>query len=490
MSGEISYEDLDGIGYDPERRRLAATVVVKKPTGYGGPLQVAGTREYVRFYVDHGTGWQDAGMAAAEVHDIPRRADQPLSYVVAVPYDLPHSRDLPQTHGDGPRLPRVRAILSWQGAPPPDRPDWAPFRGARREAYVQVLPRTSRLTDLVGWLQPTKLTTDAWKQLGIDLSTSVGVVPAGAGDVTYEQLDCLGLDNNTDTLVGTFRVKQGGLRSGGSTEYVAFWADWGDGYRYLDTVSVLTQDVGSLPGDGLSYAAVLPVDLSGVRRGHDHPVVGRLRAVLSWGTPPSTTDPDELPRWGNRTDTYAQVRPADERTGPRITVLGGVAAGRIQQSGPNIGLTQPGAVIQETGLPVDPVNGRPCPFSGQLIVQGAGLTAGVTGYRLLVRNLTRDTAPTPVTARFLIQDHGISVWVSPGADGWLTAPIQPANHVLGWIPTTGDDLWEVRLEIAGSGTADVKVFQLDNSRRGGRRGKEGDARGAPGIRPTPLARAC
>jgi hypothetical protein len=478
MSGDTRYEDISGIGYGPERRRLQATVVVKRPTGYGGPLHVAGTREYVRFYVDHGDGWLDAGLAAAEVHDIPRGTDHPLSYVVAVPYDPPH------TLGDSPQLPRVRAILSWQSAPPPDRPDWAPFRGARREAYVQILPRRWKLSDLVRWSRPAKLSTDAWTQLGIDLAASAGAVPAGSADVAHEQLECLGLDNNTDTVVGTFRVEPPACpRSGGSTEYVAFWADWGCGFRHLGTVPVLTHELGSVPADGLSYAAVLPVDLSGVRRGHAHPVVGRLRAVLSWGTPPSTTDPDELPRWGNRLDTHVQVRPADQHGGPHLTALGGIPTGKIEQSGPNIGLTKPGAAVLDSGLPVDPVHGRPCPFSGLVTVQGEGLIPGVTEYRLLVRNRTEGTDPTPVTTRFLVEDHGISVWAAPESDGWLTAPAPAANHILGWIQTSGDDLWEVRLEIAGSGTTDAKVFQLDNSRR-----LAHDGCGAPGERPAPLER--
>jgi hypothetical protein len=41
------------------------------------------------------------------------------------------------------------------------------------------------------------------------------------------------------------------------------------------------------------------MDLGALRRTCDTPVIGRVRAVLSWGTPPSTVDPDALPHWGN-----------------------------------------------------------------------------------------------------------------------------------------------------------------------------------------------
>ena len=68
-----------------------------------------------------------------------------------------------------------------------------------------------------------------------------------------------------EQLVGTFRVKRpngysGGPCTAGSTEYVAYWADFGEDceYTYLGTAEVRTHDFDKLPKGGLCYAAPLP----------------------------------------------------------------------------------------------------------------------------------------------------------------------------------------------------------------------------------------
>ena len=104
------------------------------------------------------------------------------------------------------------------------------------------------------------------------LGAAVAALDKTKADVSYEELECLGLEYNLDRLVATFRVKKpngfsGGLCSKGSLEYVAFWADWEDtcDWTYLGTVTVNTHDI-PIPAGGLSYSAILPVDLSKVRR--------------------------------------------------------------------------------------------------------------------------------------------------------------------------------------------------------------------------------
>ncbi len=112
-------------------------------------------------------------------------------------------------------------------------------------------------------------------------------------DVSYEELECLGLDMNVDRLVTTFRIKRpigysGDLCSTGSIEHIAFWVDWDDQceWTYLDTVSVNVHDIREIPDGGLCYAAVLPVDLTMIRRPCKEPKVARVRAVLSWAIAP------------------------------------------------------------------------------------------------------------------------------------------------------------------------------------------------------------
>ena len=43
-----------------------------------------------------------------------------------------------------------------------------------------------------------------------------------------------------------------------STEYVAFWMDWGSGLEYVGTASVRVHDV-TVPAGGLRYAVFLPI---------------------------------------------------------------------------------------------------------------------------------------------------------------------------------------------------------------------------------------
>src|SRR5262249_3568534 len=137
-----------------------------------------------------------------------------------------------------------------------------------------------------------------WQQAGLDLAAALAALEQTSGNVEFEQLDCVGLDNNLDRLVATLRIKRpsgyaGGLCARGSTEFVAFWADWSDSceWTYLGTIGVPVHDIATIPADGLAYSAVLPVDLDAVRRPCQTPRVARVRAVLSWNAPPSTTDP-------------------------------------------------------------------------------------------------------------------------------------------------------------------------------------------------------
>jgi hypothetical protein len=106
----------------------------------------------------------------------------------------------------------------------------------------------------------------------------------------------------------------GNLCSDGSREYVAFWADWnnnGTFDEYLGTASVDVFDIIRPGDDPIDYAVQLPTTkfFSRLRKCNDPQIVG-IRAVLSWQTPPSTTDPNDLQTYGNRVDVRVQLRPA------------------------------------------------------------------------------------------------------------------------------------------------------------------------------------
>jgi hypothetical protein len=542
QSGDTTYESLSCVSYSPERDRLEATIQVNRPNGYGGNLCSAGTSENVRFYVsyDEGNTWEDAGAASAGVHDIPNGTDcdngavLPLSYVVGVAY-------VPKRNWCGvPVLPLVRAILSWEVMPDPQKPDQQPIWGEVVEVHVQVTPRRWILPDIVPFLpeltvpklppylleeipsplpnpgpeMPLTLSQVAALYSGgeteameytvpahrfalphlaatqasgamtldsfvgpaqiataneLDLPAILGILESASGDTTYEQMMCVGLDNNTDQIVGTFHVKKpsgfsGGPCTAGSTEYVAYWADFGSpncSFTYLGTVQVNTHDYNAIPADGLSYAAPLAVDLGQFRKTCDTPVIGRIRAVLSWGAPPSTTNPDAVPYWGNRIDAHVQVRPGQPYDGTaRFTIVGGVESSKIDLGS---GLTLAGGHIVENGYALP----DSCPFAGTVSLHGP-LDPALAGtqYRIWVTDLSTGGAATPLTSAFyVVNQYGVGSYVTPGAMGWTSYPDWHSNTtgMLGFFTPGGDDEWEVQLEISGLGIVDHTVVQMDNT---------------------------
>jgi hypothetical protein len=153
---------------------------------------------------------------------------------------------------------------------------------------------------------------------GISVVDLPGVVAAWLntnGNTAYEQLNGIGLDANTCRLTGVLTVKQrsgyaGGPSTAGSREFVAFWVDWGSGFQYQGTTSVTVQDFSSLPEAGLEYKVFLPVDLPArAKTGINGAKTVKVRAVLSWNTPPSTTDPCAPVVWGNSLDGIILIPP-------------------------------------------------------------------------------------------------------------------------------------------------------------------------------------
>ncbi len=512
-TGQVTtgFEELVAVGYSPERGRLEATVAVNRTRGYAGPTG-AGSREYVRFHVDTGDGFFDAGLAAVLVTDADRVPGQreparPLCYVVGVPFTPPHG---PCEH---PRLARVRAVLCWQAPPPAGDPEFRAERGDRRDGVVRLPARAPRVSDYLAYLGQRRVPLPAWHrqladdelavaapaalrldelieryagspvpahrfalpavaaalQSGVDstlwaaarqfsaagldwAATAVELFNAN-GDTSYERLTAVGLDLNTDSLVATVQVGRGYGYNGdpctaGSGEYVAFWADWGDDgvFGYLGTASVAAHDLTVVPDGGLAYTVALELDPAALPTPYrDRPA--RIRAVLSWGTPPSVTDPYALPYWGDAREAWVCPRPGAAVDGPALTLLGGVPVPEID---PVTGLPRPEAGVRGTGLP--PAGGRP--LGGRLAVAGAGLRYRQL-YRVMVRNLSRNAAATPVTAAFTgVDAAGRPTRVTPSADGWVqTVGVQPHATLAEFTPgdrgpdgAADGELWAVWLE--------------------------------------------
>jgi hypothetical protein len=538
MVGNTKYEEITCVGFNPSLDMLEATVQIKLPYGYGGSLCGAGTTEYVRFFVDYGTGWEDVGLVAFNIHDIPNitdcagKPDKPLTYAVT-------QRIEPKRSFCGnPMLPMARAILSWEAEPVAGDPDWPMVWGNVLERHIQIAPRPADLAEVLEMagaaveklppqfkavlgdpvpqpepeplalaelvkrreyrkVEPHRfglsnmqaaLATTAfnpqavlakiaeWQVLELDWQLAVETLDETQGNVSYEELDCLGLDYNRECLVAIFHIKRpsgysGDLCDDGSLEHVAFWADWDNTceWSYLATVQVNVHDIPSIPPEGLHYAAILPVDLDPHRQTCEKPKIGRVRAVLSWSTAPSTTNPDALPHWGNRLDAHVQIRPGKsvDPTDPKpiIGILGGIPISKID---PISGLTTPDAFFALNGIAPDAL-GRPCPFARRVVLQGPSFPG--FKYRVQVRKVG-DAGWSTVTTEMELVDWTGTVFTpqAPNAAGFFTfVPFNlNVDNVLAWWGTSGDDLWEIKLELATM--ADVLIpgaathrIQLDNT---------------------------
>lgn len=529
MKNNTTYEQLTCVGFSPTLNMLQATFQLKLPVGYAGDLCSGGSREYVRFFVDYGSGWIDAGYASTEVHDIPNANDcanapqKPLTYIVTVPHT-------PQTDYCGkPVLPNVRGVLSWEAVPSLN-PNLPPVWGNVLDHHVQIKPRSWIFADLAkvistqidktiklpppleqaqteiiplpdpepetlqslakmyaspaagtdlrvephrfglssvvsvmspGALHPeaVSLKMQEWKAAQLDWSAAIKALQDTSGNTTYEQLDCVGLDNNRDWLVATFHIKRpsgysGGLCTAGSKEYITFWVDWENQckWTYLDTIAVKVHDITPMPADGIWYTVVRPVaaELAGVRQGCSQPRIARVRAVLGWSHAPSATNPDEIPYWGNRIETHVQIAPKTVvKPGPIISILGGVGVADINIFGN--GLTKPFAKFALTGSNADPWDPtRSCPFGAQIVVQGPPFTGYF--YRVWARKSGADPFAIVKNPIWTVNYLGQGVWRNPVnmVDGFFAYIDNLFNidDTLAYWYTSGDDLGQIYLEIA------------------------------------------
>jgi hypothetical protein len=150
LANDTTYEQLTCVGYNPDRKILEAVVQIKQPTGYLGDECTSGSYEYVRFFVDTGSGLANVGLAAINVHDIPNGTDcadageKPLTYSVSVDYDPSNAEDC-----DDPALAKVRAILSWQTIPPATNPNYSPTWGDHHDCNIQLAPGPETIQDII-----------------------------------------------------------------------------------------------------------------------------------------------------------------------------------------------------------------------------------------------------------------------------------------------------------------------------------------------------
>jgi hypothetical protein len=343
IKSNTSYEVLTCVGLWPERNLLEATLQVKLPFGFLGPMCSPGSNEYVRFFIDWDNDGdfddfnEDVGLAKVNVHDIPEvEKHHHLCYAVRRRF-----RPLFATCKD-PYIVKLRAILSWEAVPPPGDWNYTPVWGNVLECWIQIDPVEGKVLGIVQSAAAGAVTAQASEQkprpqradkerlqfLGLiranpnyfgtlAISDLKAVFPQ-QGDTRYEELKCIGLYPERNFLEAIIHVKLpygflGDLCSPGSHEFVRFFIDWNGDGDFVDfnedvgVTAVRVHDIPQVREHHLCYA--VGRSFRPLRASCQHPYIVRVRAILSWQQVP--TGPNFLPVWGNVVECWVQVNPTE-----------------------------------------------------------------------------------------------------------------------------------------------------------------------------------
>jgi len=428
-ASDTFYEEATCLGLSPQQDKLETVVQIKQHNGYLTDACGTGSREYVRFFVQHGAVWVDLGETFFDVFDM--AGNLPLSYCLSI--DFNEARKFCSVEN----ILNVRAILSWNMEPTPGDENFNPVWGNVLNARVQVAPflfhkvpistlvsegmvkldtATLGQIDLTQTLaskpQPN-LTFTELKQLyaktdvpshrfgftealqflnkpalnpsptvsvgniltaGPELGGILGVLGGLNGDVSFEELMCAGYNPQTRELEGVVQIKRnagysGGLCTAGSTEYVSFFAFFSGAWQPLGTATINVHDLAAItPGHSIMYAVYR---ISNLTEMPCQDLKGiPLRAILSWQQQP--TGPNFNPIWGNVINTNVQpiIGVVDGKEHMRLMRIGGVTINRISDI---THLAYPRALADPAhGLPViaGDCSGDDSPFGGELIVEG------------------------------------------------------------------------------------------------------------------------
>ena len=535
--GDTVFEQLVCIGYRPQLKRLDGVVQIKQSVGYSGGICTAGSQEYVRFFAstDNGATWTDLGLTSFTAWDVP--GPKPLDFEVSIPVDLAAkcckdanlvlirgilSWEVPPASATGPIVFGNGLDVTVQVAPfalgtLADLLLCLPF-----PVELESVSEVASLDQIVEFAPAPQLTAeqlhDLYKETqvpqsryllshvaellddpaalsaaaagkpvqilagNLDLSAIIGAIIDPQGDEDYEQLGCVGLNTVSDELAATIDIKlptgySGGPCTSGSQEYVAFWVDWGSSFEYVGTVSVNVHDISPIPAGGLQYSVGLPFPQALTRRKpcQDGPLIVTIRAVLSWNTPPSTTNPFAVPVWGGHLEAPVLIPPGQPITGggPVLESIGSMPV-----------VTISGATGLATGTSLVPAIGvaDACPFGGALEFTGhvinpaTGLFGGPgMQYRILVSTNGGVTA-TPMTQPFsvFLSTSPFPVLQTPDpVTGWVNhlevaGVVDVVGNILGSWTTSGDGQIWISMEAQQSGVpigspTPWKLVQLDNT---------------------------
>ncbi len=546
QKSNTSFESLGCVGYNPAFKELTATIKIKKSSGYSGRLCTKGSFEYVRFYLDYqdGSGWQDMGYTALNVHDIPTEKDCDGKQEKPIEYAVRLAINPKKKFCTIPNLPKVRAILSWNSIPAandPNQNSGSYVWGDVKDEYIQISPLQLSIPDfpfpVIGDLlekavinpeislsnmassaaelkalrgagktlkaskvdfqeladiykkekvgahrfgfkllkeaeetsnpMALKTITDLFASKKLSLVENLALVKKLNCNVDYEELFCVAADYHKEAFVGTLKIKRpagysGNLCKKGSKEYVSFWIQEEENceWKHAGTTFVQVHDIQNIPSKGLSYSVILPYDFSGLKKDCKDPQVLKVRAVLSWNSPPKGMD---CSGWGNAVESYIQIQPQAVWTGnsPKMITVGGVATDNIDAIS---GRTLPGAKIEfnQTNTFND------SPFGGVIVVQGVSAPLAGNKYKVKITNLNTGgsyylnnnlalVGYNPATG---VVTHPV---ITPVADEYEYQPYQNnIGSVLARFTPGNNDRLLITIEHS-NGTSDSQVIQMDNT---------------------------
>ena len=516
FANDTSYEQLLCIGFNPSLNLLSATIEIKLPDGFNGGLCTNGSFEYVRFWVSYdGSTWTGIGYVTANTHDIAdsfdcqKNSTKPLFYTLSTQFTPPGWFCMT------PLLPKIRATLSWNELPP-DVPSWSPVWGNTIETHIQAQPGVITPDIYTTGIDTLPTRHECGKSHGSSGETSMWLLSAGRGvrdglsflgarmgligkrdlevkvekgrsdlaqvdeqsaqTSNWEEITCLGLDWAANSLIATVHVKQPngygsppcvGLRS----EYVSFWADFNNScqWTFLGTSRFWIHDyTTSFPSGGLSYTAVMPIDVRSFSAPCNQTKIGRVRAALAFNQIPPT--PPAVAARGNILEAHVHLQPYIKPTNPiqpDIRYIGNVD---VQNIDPASGTTLTGldvpvafsgfadAWLVGTGL------ARDCAFGGKIYIRGDPIVG--YSYRVMVRPYisATDTSPgvavnAPITYDDPLVPSGTAT-IYPKPDGWfqyLSNQQNYENTIAVWTPAH-DGLWQVRVELGDPNYNSLNVY--------------------------------
>lgn len=288
---------------------------------------------------------------------------------------------------------------------------------------------------------------------GFDIASIIDIILFPKFNTSYEELQCVSLNRDLDTLHAAVQVKRktgylGDLCTTGSREYVAFYMDFGGGWEYMGTSSVAVHDINEMPDSGLWYDVALTINLDAHRKQWCEVGKARLKGILSWNAAPPANNPNYIAPYGDWEECTVEVKPLPAGVNPgNSTVVLEKVGGMVVDDINN------GTGLATTNLAGSLGGALDSPFYGtmELIGHIFFATPGMS-YRFLVTKPGGIELPLTDTQTITTDTLGIFTdnVFNPGVDGWIpylqTSITNIVGGLLGRYSATVEGLHRIRIQ--------------------------------------------